>query len=92
MAAGVHEGKNEITVRIGYFKVGINLKTETPTPARIKKSVEQVLSDPYYRINVQRLGAEFKQYDTNRLCEQYIAELLNQSTKPLAEKKSTALI
>jgi UDP:flavonoid glycosyltransferase YjiC (YdhE family) len=33
VVAGVHEGKNEICARIGYFKLGINLKTETPTPA-----------------------------------------------------------
>ncbi len=32
--AGVHEGKNEINARIGYFKLGINLRTETPTPEK----------------------------------------------------------
>ncbi|GAB3926351.1 glycosyltransferase [Larkinella terrae] len=92
VAAGIHEGKNEITARVGYFKVGINLKTETPTPAQIRKSVEQVLRDPYYRINVRRLSAEFKQYDPNRLCEQYIAELLDQSSIPFAEKQPIAWV
>ncbi|MES2851014.1 MAG: glycosyltransferase, partial [Bacteroidota bacterium] len=33
VVAGVHEGKNEICARIGYFKYGINLKTETPLPS-----------------------------------------------------------
>ncbi|MVM33843.1 glycosyltransferase [Spirosoma sp. HMF4905] len=89
IAAGVHEGKNEITARIGYFKVGINLKTETPTAAKIKKSVEKVLSDPYYRINVQRLGAEFKQYATNSLCERYISELLSESSTAPAKNQTT---
>ncbi|QMW05007.1 glycosyltransferase [Spirosoma foliorum] len=91
VAAGVHEGKNEITARIGYFKVGINLKTETPTAAKIRKSIEKVLSDPYYRINVQRLGAEFKQYATNSLCEKYILELLSESSPELAEKQTTLI-
>jgi hypothetical protein len=38
---GVHEGKNEIAARIGYFKLGINLKTGTPTATQIRKSVEE---------------------------------------------------
>ncbi len=80
VAAGVHEGKNEIAARIGYFKVGINLKTETPSPAQIKTSVTQVLSNPKYRINVQRLGAEFSNYDTNRLCAEYVSDLLYKSS------------
>ena len=28
VVAGVHEGKNEIAARVGYFKLGINLNTE----------------------------------------------------------------
>ena len=32
VCAGINEGKNEICTRIGYFKIGINLKTETPKP------------------------------------------------------------
>lgn len=91
VAAGVHEGKNEIAARIGYFKVGLNLKTETPTPAQIRKSVEQVLSNAQYKRNVQRLGAEFSQYDTLRLCEQYIADLLAQSATASTTNKATVL-
>lgn len=88
VAAGIHEGKNEITARIGYFDVGINLKTETPTPAKIKESVEQVLCDPRYKSNAQRLGSEFESYDTNQLCEQYISELLAQPSIVPTEKQT----
>ena len=42
VVAGVHEGKNEICARVGYFKLGINLKTEKPTVTQIKKAVEKV--------------------------------------------------
>lgn len=76
VAAGVYEGKNDIAARIGYFKVGINLKTETPTATQIRKSVERILADRNYKRNVQRLGTEFNQYDANTLCEKYITELL----------------
>jgi UDP:flavonoid glycosyltransferase YjiC (YdhE family) len=30
VVGGVHEGKNEINARVGYFKLGINLGTEKP--------------------------------------------------------------
>ena len=43
VVAGVHEGKNEICARVGYFKLGINLKTEKPTITQIKKAVEKVI-------------------------------------------------
>ncbi|TLV04133.1 glycosyltransferase [Dyadobacter luticola] len=78
VAAGVHEGKNEITARIGYFKAGVNLKTETPTADKIRKGVEKVLSDPIYKRSAQMLGSEFALYDTNLLCENYVAKLLGQ--------------
>src|SRR4030095_6122592 len=39
VVAGVHEGKNEINARIGYFKLGIDLKTEKPSPSQIREGV-----------------------------------------------------
>jgi UDP:flavonoid glycosyltransferase YjiC (YdhE family) len=78
VAAGVHEAKNEITARVGYFKVGIDLKTERPTPGRVRKSVAEVLTDPVYRQNVTRLSEELAQYNANALCAKYFAEVLGQ--------------
>ncbi|GAB4025216.1 glycosyltransferase [Spirosoma koreense] len=82
VAAGVHEGKSEIAARINYFKLGISLKTETPTANQIRESVEQVLNDPSYRRNVKQLSDEFSHYDTNRLCQESIDKLL--ATIPLS--------
>jgi len=76
VAAGIHEGKNEINARIGYYQLGINLKTETPTPQQIRESVEEVLSDPQYLQNVKKLSSEFSQYQPGPLCEKYIAGML----------------
>src|SRR6185436_18963173 len=44
VVAGVHEGKNEINARIGYFGLGINLKTEKPTAIQIKNAVDEIFS------------------------------------------------
>lgn len=76
VVAGVHEGKNEICARVGYFNLGVNLKTETPTIAQLKKSVNEVLNKSVYRQQVRELGKEFGRYNSAELCEKYIAGLI----------------
>jgi MGT family glycosyltransferase len=76
VVAGVHEGKNEINARVGYFKIGINLRTETPIPSQLRESVEQVLHDKTYLANVKQVCAEFSQYNTHQLCAQHIQKVL----------------
>ncbi len=77
VVAGVHEGKNEINARVGYFKLGINLRTEKPTPAQIRQAVERVLADDTYKRNVNRLSQEFERFNPNQLCKQYILNVLD---------------
>jgi MGT family glycosyltransferase len=76
VVAGVHEGKNEINARVGYFKLGINLKTEKPGAEQIRKAVQQVISTKEYKENVEKLAAEFSMYDPNELCAEYVSDLL----------------
>src|SRR5690606_11092409 len=75
VVAGIHEGKNEICARVGYFKLGINMRTEKPRPAAIRKAVEKVLGDPDYKKNVEVLSREFAAYDPFALCEKFVAGL-----------------
>jgi UDP:flavonoid glycosyltransferase YjiC (YdhE family) len=81
VVAGVHEGKNEICARIGYFKLGINLKTETPLPAQIRHAVSEVISNPVYQINVEKLNNELAAYHPAQLCEETIAQLVRSAQK-----------
>jgi UDP:flavonoid glycosyltransferase YjiC (YdhE family) len=76
VVAGVNEGKNEICARVGYFKLGINLKTETPNPGQVKKAVEAVLGDSSYKSAVSVLSYEFSQYNPKAVLEQHVAQLL----------------
>lgn len=75
VVAGVHEGKNEIAARIGYCRVGVNLKTETPKPAQLRRATEAMLTNPTYRTNARRLAQEFAQYQPNALAGKYIQSL-----------------
>ena len=77
VAAGVHEGKNEICARVGYFKLGVNLGTETPTVQQIREAVDSVLGDESYAQSLDRVGKDISSYDAYALCVQHIQELLN---------------
>lgn len=85
VVAGVHEGKNEICARVGYFNLGINLRTEVPQPDQIKSSVVEILNNQHYKRNVIRLAKEFSKYNANKLTASYINEIL--LAKELARKE-----
>jgi UDP:flavonoid glycosyltransferase YjiC (YdhE family) len=76
VVAGVHEGKNEINARVGYFKIGVNLHTERPAPAQLKAGVSEVLHNSLYKHNIENLSNEVSQYNSNELCAAYIDEVL----------------
>ncbi|MGN6490524.1 MAG: glycosyltransferase [Agriterribacter sp.] len=86
VVAGVHEGKNEICARVGYFKLGVNLKTEKPTPDQVKQAVAKIAESNEYKQNVTRLAAEFMEYDPNELCARYVETIL-----PTAKEKMPML-
>jgi MGT family glycosyltransferase len=90
VVAGVHEGKNEICARVGYFNLGVNLKTETPTVQQLKKAVSEVMTNNMYEENVQRLSREFSKYNPEELCAGYIEEVLI-TTKPHVRRKMVPL-
>ena len=63
VAAGKTEGKNDIDARIGYNRLGIDLRSERPRPAHIRAAVRRVLADPQFAANVAALRAELESYD-----------------------------
>ena len=75
VAAGINEGKNEICARIGYFELGIDLKTEKPTSQKIRMAVRNILFNPECKKNVEKLRNQFTQYNTNKLAPDHILNL-----------------
>jgi len=63
VAAGKREGKNDINARVGWNRLGVDLRSERPSPARIRAAVRRVLDDPAYAANVTKLRAELDSYD-----------------------------
>jgi UDP:flavonoid glycosyltransferase YjiC (YdhE family) len=88
VVAGIHEYKNEINAHIGYFKLGVNLKSEAPSSAQIKTAVQGVIGDPVYKKNVAALAKEFSQYDPYALSTAYVAALLQDKMQQRAYTQS----
>lgn len=63
VAAGKREGKNDINARVGHNRLGIDLRTEHPKPARLRRAVRAVLEDPTYARNVADLRTQLLAYD-----------------------------
>ena len=92
VVAGLHEGKSEICARVGYFNLGINLKTERPIPRQIKNSVEAILANPVYKQNVSRLAQEFSQYNAGELTASFVKRLTEEKAGKSELRRSTVLL
>lgn len=75
VVAGVHEGKNEINARVGYFRLGVNMRTESPEASELRRAVEEVLNTPEYRENARQLSRELERYNPLEIIEQYVEEV-----------------
>ncbi|SDP20778.1 glycosyltransferase, MGT family [Paenibacillus sp. yr247] len=73
--AGETEDKLEGNARTAHTGAAINLKTQKPTPAAIREAVENVLSDPSYLNNAQRVQAEYAALDPYTAIANTVAEL-----------------
>jgi MGT family glycosyltransferase len=63
VVAGRTEEKPEVCARVAWTGAGINLKTQTPTPAKIQQAVREILQNPQYRQVAERLQAEIQACD-----------------------------
>ena len=78
--SGTTEDKMEVAARVEHSGAGLNLRKQDPTPGDIWKAVRTILSDPSYKLNAQRLQAEYAQYNPAILAADY-TEALIESTQ-----------
>jgi len=71
LCAGITAGKNDVNAHVRYFKVGVDLKTDKPSTAKIKKGVTKVFSNEFVE-NARKLQSILKTYDPNKLIENYV--------------------
>ena len=78
IGAGTREGKNDINVRVAHNGLGVDLRSERPKPAAIRRAVDKVLGSPKFAARVAQVRVElgaFTPYDR-------IAEVLENETQP----------
>ena len=64
VAAGLSEDKADVSVRVAWSGVGINLATETPTPVALRSAVRTVLDTPDFCLHASRMADAFAAIDT----------------------------
>lgn len=74
VTAGTREGKNDINARVSYNRLGVDLRTERPTPRQIADGVREVLADQAIAGNVRRVRAELESYDPLTTVRRRLAE------------------
>jgi UDP:flavonoid glycosyltransferase YjiC (YdhE family) len=63
VGAGKTGDKGEITARVEWAGVGVNLNTTMPSPMMVRDAVRRTLNDPAIYVNVRTLQAEYARYD-----------------------------
>lgn len=78
VVAGRSEDKVEVAARVAHAGVGLNLKTDRPTPERVRGAVRTLLEDPYFRGQAQKLSVQFRTHDAPRAAAQLLEALIRQ--------------
>ena len=84
IVAGDTEEKPEVAQRVAWSGAGLNLRTGSPSEAKLRAAVRRVLADRSYRNNAIRLQAEIASYDAPRLACEAIERVLTRASFPSA--------
>ncbi|KAA0024672.1 glycosyltransferase [Antrihabitans cavernicola] len=74
VAAGIREGKNDINARLAYLGLGLDLRTERPSPKKIAAAVDRIIGDATIAANVARIAKELATYDALRIIDDHIGK------------------
>lgn len=75
VVAGQTEEKPEIAARVEWAKVGINLRTRTPSPDQIKDAVKTLLANSSYRTRIKHLQTKMQQYNAPAIAATLLEQL-----------------
>lgn len=93
VAAGDTEDKPEVSMRVEWSGVGVNLRTGTPTAAAVRAGVDRVLAEPAFTDRARQLADAIAGYDTFGLIEGELeaAVLTGASRMPAAAPAGSAV-
>lgn len=83
VVAGRTEDKTEVSARIDWSGVGIDLRCDAPTPKRVGTAVRAVLSNDRYRVNAHRVGEAIRRSPGPRVVHDLLTEALASRSAPI---------
>ncbi len=75
VCAGTREGKNDNNAHVAYHGLGIDLRTEHPSPRALRNAVARVLVEPSFRRGAGRIADEIAGYDPHAILDEQLARL-----------------
>jgi UDP:flavonoid glycosyltransferase YjiC (YdhE family) len=80
VVAGATEDKPEVAARVAWAGVGVDLRTGSPTPERIRAAVREVLDQKRYAARAAELSHEFAARDAGAISAALIEQLVRTRT------------
>lgn len=88
VVAGKTEDKTEVTARVGWSGVGVNLATNAPKAEQVRRAVRRVLADDSFRAASARIGQEITASSGLRGLEDVIVSVSTPVSSQLPESGS----
>jgi MGT family glycosyltransferase len=63
VVSGINEGKSDVNARVDFAGAGIDLRTDSPSPEKIRAAVRSILSDPKWKNRAQQMQHDFARHD-----------------------------
>ena len=76
VCAGTREGKNDVNAHVQYHRVGVNLRTERPTPAALRAAVDRLVTEPQWRTRAREFSHEMHGLDSARRAADLVSALV----------------
>jgi UDP:flavonoid glycosyltransferase YjiC (YdhE family) len=83
VTAGLTEDKADVSARVAWRGVGIDLATDKPSPQQVRDAVRAVIDQPLYRRRARALAKEFATVDARAEIIEMVDELARRRGGPL---------
>jgi hypothetical protein len=90
MAARTARSSRLRSARLDWRGLGLDLRTERPTPKRLAAGVARVLGDPRYKENVARVKAELESYRPFDIIERVLLEDERSASTASADRRANS--
>jgi MGT family glycosyltransferase len=90
VAGGESEDKFLVNQRVAWTGTGINLKTGSPSPEKIRNAVREILADPSYSERARSLGTKIAETNALKSISEFVRSLLARPMPKTAPRSSKA--